>query len=80
MRPTYAIERAKTYVLPAGTLSRFASGLDWSGILDIETRRGAAWWRCAVAESEARGMLEWDRLSKRWRLTGEGRAHVRDVV
>lgn len=76
MRPEYARERAKGHVLPVGTLARFASGMPWREILALDSTRGAAWWRCAVADAEDRGLLEWDRGAAWWRLSEEGRAAV----
>lgn len=79
MRPSYAAERAATWELPAGTLAAFLQGLDWGEIQGLDRRRGAAWWRMAIADSEQRGFLVWDRAKRVWRLTDEGVFAVRGV-
>ena len=79
MRPSYAAERAASYVLPAGTLAAFAPGLDWDAIATLDARHGLAWWRCAIADAEERGLLTWEREAQRWTLTDDGRAAVRSV-
>ncbi len=70
----------RSHVLSTGTLARFATGLSWRAILDITAGHQKAWWRCAVADSEDRGLLEWDRAERVWRLTPLGRCVVRDVA
>lgn len=65
--------------LKPGTLARFADGLSWFQILDITAGHRAEWWRLAIADSEERGVLEWDRARKVWRLTDAGRVSVRSV-
>lgn len=65
--------------IPVGTLAAFAGrGLAWKDILALDSR-SRFWWTHAVAEAELRGLLEWDHDAKVWRLTPDGRAHVRDV-
>ena len=78
MRPSFAAIRRESQVLPPGTLARFAPGLDWKTIAALDTTKGRAWWRCAVADAEERGLLEW--TAPTWRLSAAGREHVRDVV
>ena len=79
MRASYAQERAKSHELAEGTLARFAEGLGWDRIHALDPTRGMAWWRCAVADGEHRGLLRWDRQMQVWRLSDEGRAVVRGV-
>jgi len=78
MRASFGDLRKASQVLPPGTLARFASGLDWPAIAALDPTRGRAWWRCAVADAEERGLIEWD--APAWYLTAEGREHVRDVT
>lgn len=80
MRASYAEARELTRVLSPGTLASFAHGLTWPEIHRLDVHRGDTWWRCAVAEAEHRGLIEWDRAARVWRLTDDGRAHVRDVA
>lgn len=80
MRPEVREERIRGAVLNAGTLARFAGGLGWPAILALTGGKRKAWWRCAVAEAEERGLLEWDRSAKVWRLTEAGRDHTRSVA
>ncbi len=65
--------------LRLGTLARFASGLRWAEIHTITSGRRRTWWRHAIVDAELRGLLEWDRPTKTWRLTDRGRELVKDV-
>lgn len=79
MRSSFLAARTAEQVLEPGTLARFAPGLDWPTIKTLDRGRGAAWWRCAIADSEERGLIEWDREAAVWRLSDAGRAWVKDV-
>lgn len=79
MRPAVHKERAYVAWLSAGTLAAFAGGLAWSEILAMTGGARKAWWRIALADAEDRGLVEWDRPAKVWRLTVKGREHTRGV-
>lgn len=63
-----------------GLLASFVGvGLTWRDILELDNH-GAACWRDAIMDAEARGLLWWDLLLKRWRVTEEGRGQILDVA
>ncbi len=66
-------------VIEAGTLARFAPGLDWPGIRALDRSVGPTLWRNAIASAEERGLIEWDREERMWVLTDAGREAVRSV-
>lgn len=65
--------------LSVGTLARFAEGIGWDRIHSLDPSHGTQWWRQAVADSEERGLIAWDRRMRVWRLSDAGRAVVRSV-
>lgn len=79
MRVELHRERVREAVLSSGTLARFADGLTWPQILAITRGTKAAWWRCAVADAEQRGLLVWSFGAMAWQLTPAGRAVTRAV-
>ncbi len=76
---TQNLERQRKYELGPGSLAPFAGGLSWRAIHALDVSHGTTWWRCAVADAEQRGLLEWDRMRRVWTLTADGYDAVRDV-
>ena len=74
-----ASKRIPPVLLP-GTLARFASPQSWQVITKLNPRQSSTWWRAAIIDAEARGLLWWDRWARGWCLTDAGRELVRDVA
>jgi hypothetical protein len=64
--------------IEAGTLARFVDGLTWGQIYDLDRTIARGWWRGAIVNAEADGMLVW--LAGCWWLSDTGRLAIRSVA